>query len=107
MFDTSKYKNNLPYLTKKDCTTVVDVQFKGQIKQVSFVDENKLKESHKLYNEETARLHAQFKDDLFEYYGVTEHYKADLVFEKAWSAGHADGYDSVVNWFGDLVELIQ
>lgn len=50
---------------------------------------------------------AQFKADLLEEAGITDHPKADMLFNKAWEQGHSSGYSEVYNCFYDLLDLIQ
>jgi len=59
------------------------------------------------YNADEARLHQQFKMDLFKEHGVEKHPKAELCYSKAWEHGHASGLSEVMCFFEDLVELIQ
>lgn len=48
-----------------------------------------------------------FKRDLYEYYGVTDHPKADAVYDKAYDRFHSCGFNEVSNAFGYLVDLIR
>lgn len=73
------------------------------------VYENKMelyRDKRKAYDERKAALNQDFKLDLFEEFGVTDHPKADKVFDIAWDLGHADGYDSVSYYFEKLVDII-
>ena len=49
----------------------------------------------------------KFIVDLFEYHKVMNNPKRDLCFSKAWSMGHAYGYNEVALIFDDIVELIK
>lgn len=60
----------------------------------------------KEYNAESTKLHQEFKNDLFDAFGVTDNPKKDRCFELAWEHGHPSGYEEVYNYFGDFVELI-
>jgi hypothetical protein len=62
---------------------------------------------HDAYRADSNRLHQQFKNDLFEEYGVVDNPKRELLYQKAWNLGHAYGYESVATEFGELVELIR
>ena len=57
------------------------------------------------YRAEEQRIVAQLKADLFESWNVSGK-KAEMVWDRAWDDGHADGYYSVIDHFEDLVELI-
>lgn len=59
------------------------------------------------YQNETARLLNEFESDLFEYLGIRDNPKRDLLFSKAWDIGHAHGYGEVLSYAEDLVELIE
>jgi hypothetical protein len=58
------------------------------------------------YNALTAALEAEFRADLEEYYGMTGHPKADLLYSKSWERGHAYGLSEVANVYSDLVDLV-
>ena len=47
-----------------------------------------------------------FRNELYDYYGVTDNPKADAVYDKAYDMGHAAGFGEVSAHFGDLVDLI-
>jgi hypothetical protein len=58
------------------------------------------------YNKEVAGLHQQFKEDLFEYYGIKDNPKREKAYEYAWNRNQ-DGMYDVVNIMGDLIDLIE
>jgi hypothetical protein len=70
------------------------------------IDENGYKKAYAAYREKDYDLKQEFQADLLEEYGVTDHPKAELCFQKAWDEGHSCGYESVKGCFDDLVELI-
>lgn len=59
------------------------------------------------HREDAERLVEAFKADLLAEHELTDHPKADLVFNKAWSSGHANGLIEVLYDFEDLVELVK
>ncbi len=65
------------------------------------------KETRDAYHAEESRLTEMFKTDLYEEYGVSDNPKRNVLFSKAWSMGHSSGLNEVLNYFDDLVELIQ
>lgn len=67
---------------------------------------NQLKEDKEKYNEISAQLLAQFKQDLEEVNGLTNHPKADMLFNKAWEMDHSDGYYQVYMTYNDLADLL-
>jgi hypothetical protein len=56
------------------------------------------------YNDKS---HMQFKNDALEHVGLTNHPKAEKAFALAWEHGHADGYESVLNWLKEITDLVQ
>lgn len=77
-----KYKNALPYAPRsKDAAT------------------------WEAYIAEERRIHAQFKADLLDEFGLTNHPKADKIFEYVWQEGHAYGHSEVYGKMLDLAEL--
>ena len=111
------YKNTKPYGSLRQYKTQIDEElngFSGTIEQHKYhANEVKIKydniasQAHKEYNEERAALDAQFRSDLEDWFGVTGHPKADLLFNKAWERGHSGGYIDVYNNYSDLVDLIK
>ena len=71
------------------------------------LDEEAYRAHLKEYNDESAKLHREFRDDLFEDYSVSDNPKRFKCFELAWERGHSSGLEEVDGYFGDFVELIQ
>ena len=71
------------------------------------LDEEAYRAHLKEYNDESAKLHREFRDDLFEDYGVSDNPKRFKCFELAWEHGHSSGLGDIYGYFGDLVVLIQ
>ena len=71
------------------------------------LDEEAYRAHLKEYNDESAKLHREFRDDLFEDYGVSDNPKRFKCFELAWEHGHSSGLEEVYGYFGDLAVLIQ
>ena len=61
----------------------------------------------KLYQEERDKLEKEFREDLIQKYKMTNHPKANKLFNKAWDMGCAGGLEEVEYYFRDLVELFQ
>jgi hypothetical protein len=59
----------------------------------------------KLYQEENLKLQNEFRIDLIDKYEMTNHPKANLIFDKAWDIGCSSGLESVEYYFQDLIEL--
>ena len=71
------------------------------------LDEEAYRAHLKEYDVESAKLDREFRDDLFEDYGVSDNPKRFKCFELAWEHGHSSGLEEVYGYFGDLVVLIQ
>lgn len=69
--------------------------------------EDAYKAHRKEYDAESAKLRQEFKNDLFDEFGVNDNPKKDRCFDLAWEHGHPSGHEEVYNYFGDFVELIQ
>jgi hypothetical protein len=61
----------------------------------------------KHYQDEHVRLQEEFRDDLIEKYGMTNHPKAIKLFNKSWDMGSSGGLEEVEYYFMDLVELFK
>jgi len=125
-FDYYK-KNPLPYPSKDEYTTVFVYSkgavvwegtyaefrsrndagvFKGMLIE-KIVDESRLKVARQAYGVEESRLEQEFKNDLFEYHGVTDNPKAGKCYGIAYDYGHAYGYSEIASHFDTLVDLIK
>ena len=54
-----------------------------------------------------AALDAEFKADLLAYLGITDHPKADLLYQMAKELGEAEGPHEVLRWASGLAELLR
>lgn len=61
----------------------------------------------KHYREENLRLQNEFRRDLIAKYNMTDHPKADKLFNKAWDYGCSLGYSSTEDYFIDLIDLME
>ena len=59
----------------------------------------------KHYQEENLRLQNEFRRDLIEKYGMTNHPKANEIFDKSWDYGSASSLWDVEDYFVSLMEL--
>lgn len=50
---------------------------------------------------------SELKADILAELGITNHPKADKLYEMAWEAGHSEGYYSVFDRAEELAELIR
>lgn len=61
----------------------------------------------KHYYEEQDKLKNEFREDLIAEYGMSNHLKANKIFDKAWELGHSKGLEQVEYYFQDFVDLFQ
>ncbi len=61
----------------------------------------------KHYQEEQKRLEDEFRADLIKKYNMTDHPKANKLFNKAWDLGCSGGLEEVEYYFRDLIELFE
>ena len=73
----------------------------------TITDEAAYRAAQLKYNTTERAKYEEFKRDLFELHGVTDHPKAERCFQLAWEDGHHAGYDEVVILFDKLVDLIK
>jgi hypothetical protein len=71
------------------------------------VDTTAYQAARKKWQDEEAACFQAFKDDLLRELEIVSNPKADLLFQKAWERGHADGYENVYAIACDLVDLIK
>lgn len=58
-------------------------------------------------HEQKAREKKDHKLKLAQEHGLVDHPKLDLLYEKAWQHGHANGWSEVAFWFENLSELVR
>jgi len=71
------------------------------------LDENSYNAHMKHYQEENLRLQNEFRRDLIKKYDMSNHPKANKLFDKAWDMGCSGGLEEVEYCFCDLLELFQ
>lgn len=126
MKDFKYYKTvNVPYPSRDEFVTVF-VYSQGQVLWTGPLNEYKnmtdrfqncviekvandegLKAARAAYGAEASRLEQEFKNDLFEYHGVTENPKANKCYSIAYDYGHHAGHSEVASYFDTLVDLIK
>jgi hypothetical protein len=93
-----KYENSLPYPSAKD------FKIGKTATEAEIAERNKQRAA---YRNEENRLYTQFKKDLLEHLGFTNHPKAEKLFAMAWSDGHASGYEEVAICADRYAELLR
>ena len=91
---------------KSEITAAFLEQFQGPVIREEILDDAAYADARKKYHEEDDRLFGEFKLDLFSEYGVENHPKREKAFGIAWEHGHSSGYNDVVGYFEELVDLI-
>ena len=71
------------------------------------LDESSYNAHMKHYQEENLRLQNEFRRDLIKKYNMSNHPKANKLFDKAWDMGCSNGLEEVEYCFCDLLELFQ
>lgn len=130
--NTDKYKNDKSYPTKDQFTTTwwyragravakrnpgmeteildprvgVEIEL-GACASEKIFDKEAYRAATSAYGAETARLEAQFKQDLFVELGIVGNPQADKLYSIAWAHGHSAGYSEVLSYAWDLVDLIK
>lgn len=71
------------------------------------LDEVSFNAHMKHYQEENLKLQEEFRIDLIEEYKMTDHPKANKIFDKAWDMGISGGLQEVEFCFQDLIGLFK
>lgn len=71
------------------------------------IDEEAYKAERKIYNNEDARIYNEFRAEVLEENGLTNHPKADKVMSMAWEDGHSSGYEEVANYVEKYADLVR
>lgn len=61
----------------------------------------------KKYFEEKKELDKLFREFFFQYLGIEDNPKKNILFVKAWERGHSSGLYEVINCGENLIELIE
>lgn len=109
MIDFSKYNETsipLPHKTEF-YISVSAIAPSGKVHKVLVFEDGEYRKAMNAYTNAIRNQEISFRIDLLEELGITDHPKADLLFDKAWEFGHADSYRSVFNWACALVDLLR
>jgi hypothetical protein len=60
-----------------------------------------------VYEEKVVCAKMKFKSDILKLYGLTDHPKADAIFNMAWEEGHSAGLATVDIWVAKLMDLVK
>jgi|APSaa5957512622_1039677.scaffolds.fasta_scaffold28480_2 hypothetical protein len=64
-------------------------------------------QARRAIRQENSDIRMTFKADLLESLSLTDHPKAQRLWEMAWDHGHSAGLSEVVDWAETLAELVQ
>lgn len=84
-----KYKNSSNMVTEKD------------------FDRDAYTAARKKYSDAQNKLVEEFKNDLFEEYGVENNPKREKCYALAWEHGNSSGFSNIDMYFSEFVELIK
>ena len=106
--DMTKYEISTPRPHKTEFYVPVYISVpSGKVHEVKVFEEELYRKAMADYTDEACKRQNAFRQDLLEELGITNHPKAELLISKAWELGHSSGYNEVVNWAWDLVDLIR
>jgi len=112
MVDTKDYLNTTAYpiqprqpilgrgATSAEAREYADLLAQYELDMIAF------REGRATYRALTNSLQAKLRADLEVEYEMVGHPKADLLWTKAWNAGHGTGLGDVIYHYGDLHELV-
>ena len=109
-------KTNATYPIKSEITKEVFANFTGFIgtqedinkekERLNNIVKERVNKELTIYNAERNEKEQQFKDDLFEEFGVSLNPKKEKAYALAYDDGHSYGYSEIYNSFSKYVELI-
>lgn len=101
-----EYKNKVPYSVDK---VPID-EDKMTVRQAREHKEEQVtlrREHQRKYSAESSRLMMLFRADLESDNSMTNHPKANILWDMAYDRGHSSGYESIVSEYEELVELVK
>lgn len=104
--NVNDYRNTLSYPDKEDFVTRIQHITNCGEEIELLLDRDAYNKAKTEYQKESRRLQQKFEDDLKEHLGIVDNPKANLLLERAWFLGHAGGYEEIIAYAEDLVDLI-
>lgn len=101
---TGYYDNKMEYKGRNAFTSICQCGCPN-CKTIIF-DKNASNDYRKKLRNHNNVLIENFKKDLLEEFGLSNHPKKDIIFNKVWADGHANGFLEVYGEMDDLVELL-
>lgn len=111
--DFEKYRNKIPYPERPKKPILLHKATAKEAREYAeklAAYEDRMVEWHDLiteYKKEDSRLYWQFKNDLLKELGITDHPKAQRLFDIAWDKGHSMGYSEVYSEAEELADLLR
>ena len=99
-----KYKTRVFYDIPED--EITDDMTVGQMKALKVSRKEREREQRRLYNEDCYRLMNEFRKDLAEEAGLTNHPKEKKLFSIAYNIGHSGGFHEIHSHYLELAELL-
>ncbi len=85
----------------------VDFEPPSNCVEEKVLDEISYQAHLKHYHAENKKLQDEFRHDLIEKYGMTNHPKANECFDMAWDFGSGSGLWEVEDYFVSIVDLVK
>ena len=105
--DMTQFDNPVPYPNREDFKEKALITAKsGNVVEATVFDDRGYKAAVRKYREAANDVEARFRQAVIDHLGIADNPKRDLLFEKAWSHGHAGGFNDVLYWAEELVDLI-
>lgn len=102
------YKVKTPYPSRDDYQIEEVVTRNGKIVSRKFISDLEAYNKARMdYCQKENELYSQFKNDLFEELGISNHPKREKLYSLASEYGASEGLNSVFSYAEDLVDLIR
>lgn len=95
--ESGEFNNKLPYPKRDSRTCGVDSPAQRALYESAV----------EAYRREERRLVALFREELAREHALLFHSKEELVWQKAWDHGHANGLSEVAYWYEEFAELVE
>ena len=103
--DMTQFNNPVPYPNLEDYKEKVLITAKsGNMIEVEVFDDKGYKAAVRKYKEAVNDVEARFRQAVIDHLNISDNPKRDLLIKKAWD--HSSGFNDVVYWAEELVELI-
>lgn len=108
--NAKKYESKISYPSDENMPAELNhavIAAEAALEEAKAIRKSWRTESRRKWQEDNNRLVDKFRVDLEDENEMTGHPKANSLWEKAWSDGHANGLSQVVMCYEDLVGLVK